>query len=73
MTCSIWLSHKDRETLIDEGLLPPEMTGSGSKAEVDMIHMLRVTTMYVRSRQPWLSINVFLATTSKARKQRLSS
>lgn len=50
MTCSIWLSHKDRETLIDEGLLPTELTGSGYKAEVDMIHMLRVTTMYVRSR-----------------------
>lgn len=72
-TCSIWLSEKDRERLIDEGLLPSETIGSGSKAEVDMVHMLRVTTMYVRSRHSWLSVNLFLVITSKAKKRRLSS
>lgn len=72
MTCSIWLSDKDRERLVDEGFLPAEMVGSGFKAEVDMIHMLRVTTMYVPSPQSQLSINVIVVTTFKVKRRRLS-
>ena len=72
MTCSIWLSEKDRETLIDEGLLPAEMVGSGFKTEVDMIHMLRVTTVYVWPSQSQLPANTVLVTTSRVRKRRSS-
>ena len=72
MTCSIWLSEKDRENLIDEGLLPAEIMGSGFKAEVDMIHMLRVTTVYVWPSQSKLPANTVLVTTSRVRKRRSS-
>ena len=44
-TCSIWLSDKDRQDLIDEGLLTIEEAGPGLKTEVDLSSMLRVATI----------------------------
>lgn len=44
-TCSIWLSEKDRETLVDEGLLSGDETRWEGKTEVDMLNMLRLATM----------------------------
>lgn len=45
-TCSVWLSEKDRETLINDGFLSPEEARAGVKAEVDLLNMLRIATMY---------------------------
>lgn len=46
-TCSVWLNDKDRQTLIDDGLLP-ESDEEGtvrSKEEVNMADMLRIATI----------------------------
>ncbi|MCJ1426299.1 hypothetical protein MMC29_004202 [Sticta canariensis] len=44
-TCSIWLSEKDRENLIDEGLLTEDEAKFGKKADVGMSSMLRLATI----------------------------
>lgn len=44
-TCSVWLSEKDRENLIDEGLLTKEEAKFGRKADVGMSSMLRLATI----------------------------
>jgi hypothetical protein len=45
-TCSVWLSEKDRETLINDGFLSPEETRAGVKTDVGLLNMLRLATMY---------------------------
>ena len=44
-TCSLWLSEKDRESLIMEGLLAPEEVPCGVKTEVGLGSMLRLATI----------------------------
>lgn len=44
-TCSLWLSEKDRDSLLLEGLLEPEAASFGSKADVDLASMLRLATI----------------------------
>ena len=44
-TCSLWLSEKDRESLIDDGLLDPEETPCGAKVEIGLGSMLRLATI----------------------------
>lgn len=44
-TCSVWLSEKDRENLLDEGLLTEEEAKFGKKADVGMSSMLRLATI----------------------------
>lgn len=44
-TCSVWLSEKDRATLINEGLLTEEEGKFGKKAEIGMSSMLRLATI----------------------------
>lgn len=44
-TCSIWLCEKDRENLIDEGLLTEDEAKFGKKADVGMSSMLRLATI----------------------------
>lgn len=41
-TCSVWLSDKDREGLINEGLLSAEDAKVGSKNDVNISDLLRV-------------------------------
>ena len=44
-TCSLWLSEKDRESLIDDGLLDPEETPFGVKIDIGLGSMLRLATI----------------------------
>lgn len=44
-TCDIWLSDKDREALLDEGLLALGEEGRSTKDEVAVSDMLRVSTV----------------------------
>lgn len=44
-TCAVWLSDKDRQNLIDRGLLNPETNKPGEKADVRVSSMLRVATI----------------------------
>ena len=44
-TCSIWLSEKDREALIEHDLLPPDMFWGAGKTELDLGSMLRIATV----------------------------
>ena len=46
-TCSLWLSEKDRESLIDDGLLDPEETPCTPKVKVEigLGSMLRLATI----------------------------
>ncbi|KAI9704227.1 MAG: hypothetical protein M1836_007088 [Candelina mexicana] len=44
-TCSIWLSEKDRETLIDGGFLSVEEAATGGRVQIDLINMLRIATI----------------------------
>ena len=44
-TCSLWLSEKDRESLIDDGLLAPDETPNGVKIDIDLGSMLRLATI----------------------------
>ena len=46
-TCSVWLSEKDREALIDQGLLPADLDLAPTvvKIDVDLGSMLRVSTI----------------------------
>ena len=43
--CSIWLSEKDREALIGEGLLSAEDFHDGTQTDVDISDMLRLATV----------------------------
>ena len=43
--CSIWLSEKDRETLMDEGLLTPEEVRKSRKMDVPLTSLLRIATV----------------------------
>ena len=43
--CSLWLSEKDRESLILEGLLEPEEASFGTKADISLTSMLRLATI----------------------------
>ena len=43
--CSLWLSEKDRESLILEGLLEPEEVPFGVKTDIDLASMLRLATI----------------------------
>lgn len=44
-TCSLWLSEKDRESLLLEGLLEPEEASFGTKADINLASMLRLATI----------------------------
>lgn len=44
-TCSLWLSEKDRESLLLEGLLEPEEASFGAKADINVASMLRLATI----------------------------
>ena len=44
-TCSLWLSEKDRESLLLEGLLEPEEASVGTKADINLTSMLRLATI----------------------------
>ncbi|KAI9794294.1 MAG: hypothetical protein M1835_006682 [Candelina submexicana] len=44
-TCSIWLSEKDRETLVDGGFLSVEEAATGGRVQIDLINMLRIATI----------------------------
>lgn len=44
-TCSLWLSEKDRESLVLEGLLEAEEASFGAKADVSLASMLRLATI----------------------------
>ena len=44
-TCSIWLSEKDREALIDDGLLDPEGIQLGGKTDVQLSGLLKLSTI----------------------------
>ena len=44
-TCSLWLSEKDRESLLLEGLLEPAEASFGTKANVNIVNMLRLATI----------------------------
>lgn len=44
-TCSLWLSEKDRESLLLEGLLQPEEVSLGAKTEIGLASMLRLATI----------------------------
>ena len=43
--CSLWLSEKDRESLILEGLLEPDDNSFGAKADLNLASMLRLATI----------------------------
>ena len=45
VACSIWLSDKDRESLIDQGLLPDVDPIGQCKTTVDLSSMLRIVTV----------------------------
>lgn len=44
-SCSLWLSEKDRESLILEGLLEPEDVPHGVKIDIGLASMLRLATI----------------------------
>lgn len=44
-TCSLWLSEKDRDSLLLEGLLEPDEASFGTKVDVDLASMLRLATI----------------------------
>ena len=44
-TCSLWLSEKDRESLLLEGILESEENSPGVKTDVDLASMLRLATI----------------------------
>ena len=44
-TCSLWLSEKDRESLLLEGLLEPEEVPFGVKTDIGLASMLRMATI----------------------------
>jgi len=44
-TASLYLSDRDKETLVDEGFLEESDLESQGRVDVDMIDMLRVSTM----------------------------
>ena len=44
-TCSLWLSEKDRESLILEGLLDPEEVPHGVKIDIGLASMLKMATI----------------------------
>lgn len=44
-TCSLWLSEKDRETLLDDGLLEPEDASMNTKTDVEMASVLKLATI----------------------------
>ena len=43
--CSLWLSDKDREFLIDEGLMDSEAISSGTKTNVQISKVLKLATI----------------------------
>ena len=49
-TASLYLSDRDKETLVDEGFLEESDLESQGRVDVDMIDMLRVSTMWVSPR-----------------------
>ena len=44
-TCSLWLSEKDRESLVLDGLLNPEEVPFGVKVNIGLTSMLRLATI----------------------------
>ena len=44
-TCSLWLTEKDRNALLDEGLLDSEIGVTGTKTEVGLTDILRLATI----------------------------
>jgi hypothetical protein len=45
-TCAVWLNHKDREALLDEGVLPMESEKqNGRKDNINMAELLRIATV----------------------------
>ena len=44
-TCSLWLSEKDRESLIDDGLLDADEAHTGGKTYLQMSSMLKLATI----------------------------
>lgn len=44
-TCSLWLSEKDREALIDQQLLNPEDLMMGNKTDIQISSMLKLATI----------------------------
>ena len=44
-TCSLWLSEKDRDTLVLEGLLEPEGIALGTRTDVGIASMLKLATI----------------------------
>ena len=44
-TCSLWLTEKDRESLITDGLLDPEEASFGVKIDIGIGSMLRLATI----------------------------
>ena len=44
-TCSLWLSEKDRESLLLEGLLEPVGVPCGAKTDIGLASMLRLATI----------------------------
>lgn len=45
-TCSLWLSEKDRESLLLEGLLEPEEASFGRRTDIDVASMLRLGSYF---------------------------
>lgn len=43
--CSLWLSEKDRDSLVLDGLLEPDEASFGAKVDVDLASMLRLATI----------------------------
>ena len=43
--CSLWLSERDREKLIDEGLLDPLVSSLKTKTDIPIANMLKVATI----------------------------
>lgn len=45
-TCAVWLNHKDREALLDDGVLPVEAEKeNGHKDSITMAELLRIATV----------------------------
>lgn len=45
-TCSLWLSEKDREILLLEGILEPEEASFGRRTNIDIANMLRLYVIF---------------------------
>ena len=43
--CSLWLSDKDREFLFDQGLMDPDASSAGSKADIRISNVLKLATI----------------------------